>query len=429
MRERIHEKQMSQVLIRALQNKLIESQDTATIFYDLSYLKERIDSLIEQFPSTALHAIATKANPLPEILKYINQPQIGAETATLSEVHLAYKSGYKPQSIVFDSPAKTEDELTFALEKGLHINADSFGELERIAGLKNQIDSKSDIGLRVNPNVGMGKIGITSVAGSYSKFGIPLDAHREKIIQAYLDHEWLNGIHLHIGSQGCSLEQLITGVEKVLTFTKQVDERLEAASRPNRIKIIDIGGGLPVSYHKNKTVISFKEYKKALAGRCPELLSDRFRLITEFGRHIYANTGWIASRVEYVKKDNGTNTVINHVGADLLMRRCYHPDDWFHEISVTNGRGELKTGAATEKYIIAGPLCFNGDIIARDIILPKIDPGDYLLIHDAGAYTLSMYSRHTSRQTPKVLGYEDEGANFRLLKKRETADEVYSFWR
>lgn len=429
MRDRIDEKQMSQALIRALQNKLIESQDTATVFYDLSYLKERIDSLIEQFPSTALHALATKANPLPEIIKYVSQPQIGAETATLSEVHLAYRSGYKPQNIVFDSPAKTEDELRFALEKGLHINIDSFGELQRIAGLKKQIDSSSNIGLRVNPNVGMGKIGITSVAGSYSKFGIPLDAHREGITDAYLENEWLNGIHLHIGSQGCSLKQLVTGVEKVLTFAVSVNERLVAASRPNRIEIIDIGGGLPVSYHKNKSVISFKEYKAALAERCPELFGDRFKIITEFGRHIYANTGWIASRVEYVKKDNGTNTVINHVGADLLMRRCYHPKDWFHEISVTNSRGELKTGPATEQYIIAGPLCFNGDIIARDISLPEIEPGDYLLIHDAGAYTLSMYSRHTSRQTPKVLGYEDEGANFRLLKKRETPDDVYSFWR
>ena len=78
--------------------------------------------------------------------------------------------------------------------------------------------------------------------------------------------------------------------------------------------------------------------------------------------------------------------------------------------------------------IIAGPLCFNGDIIARDIELPVIEEGDYIILHDSGSYTLGMWSRHTSRLLPKVLGYTNNGVNFQLLKKEESLNDLYKFW-
>ncbi len=171
-----------------------------------------------------------------------------------------------------------------------------------------------------------------------------------------------------------------------------------------------------------------EQYLAMLQTSCPELFNGQFRLITEFGRYIYANAGWAASKVEYVKREPAYNIIITHIGADLLLRKCYNPQDWHHHITVVDKNGTLKTGTDTNKYIVAGPLCFAGDIIARDLELPVVEEGDYILIHDTGAYTLSMWSRYNSRQIPKVIGYTGEIHDFEIIKERETKEDLFDFW-
>jgi len=117
-----------------------------------------------------------------------------------------------------------------------------------------------------------------------------------------------------------------------------------------------------------------------------------------------------------------------HVGADLFLRKCYRPDDWHHEIIVLDSHGNIKTGIDKNKYMIAGPLCFAGDVIATEIILPPVEQGDYIIIQDTGAYTLSMWSRYNSRQIPKVIGYFNEGKTFEILRERESLDTLLAFW-
>jgi diaminopimelate decarboxylase len=71
-------------------------------------------------------------------------------------------------------------------------------------------------------------------------------------------------------------------------------------------------------------------------------------------------------------------------------------------------------------------LCFSGDILAKNVSLPEIEPGDFLAIHDTGSYTFSMWSRYNSRQTPRILGFRE--SNFAILKERETLSELVKFW-
>ena len=88
--------------------------------------------------------------------------------------------------------------------------------------------------------------------------------------------------------------------------------------------------------------------------------------------------------VEYVKDYTNPKTVMIHVGADLFLRKCYRPEDWHHEVTVLDKHGRLKSDGPKQKYVIAGPLCFSGDMIAKDIELPVVQEGDYILIHDVG---------------------------------------------
>jgi len=423
MKERISEQTISQTLQQAVSKDLFDEDHLSILFHDLDYIRQRVERLKNLFPASTLHTIAIKANPLPKILEYLKDFNVGAEGATLPEVYLAEKSGYEPSKIVFDSPAKTYQDLEYVLKRNFHINLDSFGELDRLDKILADIDSHSNIGLRINPQIGTGKIKMTSTAGEYSKFGEPLDEKEDEIIKYYKENNWLNAVHLHIGSQGNPIGQLIDGIEKVYKFVEKLNTIING-----QIKYFDIGGGFPVSYRKDKKPPSFQKFHDNLKNRCPNLFNGKYQLITEYGRSIHANSCWTASKVEYIKQSKQVNTAVIHVGADLFTRRCYLPDMWYHEISVYNSKGEPKTGAQDE-YNIVGPLCFSGDILARNIELPKIEAGDYIVIHDTGAYTLSMWNRHLSRQIPLAVGYHNSGEKFITLKEKESLHDVYNFWQ
>jgi diaminopimelate decarboxylase len=426
MKNRITDKNISAVLNTAIKKKIISEEDTSAVFYDLTFLKERIVELKKCFPSDTLHAIAVKANPLVNILKLIAKLNVGLETASLPELYLARKSKFTSNKIVFDSPVKTKAEIEYALKLGIHINADSLEELKIIDDLLNKRNSKSTIGLRINPQVGTGKIKITSVAGEYSKFGVPVKYRRKEIVEAYKKYKWLSGIHLHIGSQGISLSMLLKGIKIVYNLAEEINEILEKDNR--KIKIFDIGGGLPVSYDKKKKSVSVKKYTAGIKKACPKLFTNNYKLITEFGRWIHVNSGWTVSRVEYVKEDAKVKTAALHAGADMFLREIYNPGDWKHEIIVFNKNGNIKRGKDKKKYVLAGPLCFAGDAVAVNISLPKINKDDYVVVKDTGGYTLSMWSRYNSRQIPKVVGYYNNGKKFVIIKERETLDKIFKSW-
>lgn len=429
------------ILTRAFcHDELINQDDTALIFYDLGFIHRRIEKLKTLFPENTLHAIAVKANPLPSVLGKLKLMGTGAETASLPELIIALNSGFPAEKIVFDSPVKTIGEIEFALKTGVHLNADSFGEIERISKIMQHLNSKSAIGLRINPQAGTGKIEITSVAGNYSKFGVPVKDFRDEIIGTYLENDWLTAIHVHVGSQGCELPLLIKGIRIVYELALEINCLLEKSGKLHRIRVFDIGGGLPVAYKDDDLPPMMEEYAQTLKSAMPALFDGTFTLVTEFGRWVHANAGFALSRVEYLKTSKGTgktqdatfpstvNTIMIHVGADLLIRECYLPGQWSHKISVANPSGRIKTGNTEAKYTVAGPLCFQGDIIAREISLPQVAEGDYIIIHDTGAYTLSMWSRYNSRQIPKVIGFSDDGKDFEILRERETTEDLFNFW-
>ncbi|MCX6252050.1 MAG: diaminopimelate decarboxylase [Bacteroidetes bacterium] len=425
MKTNLSNQSIERVFKAALAKGLIHREDTAMIFNDLTFLKERILHLKSVFPSHTLHGIAMKANPLISILALCKPLDMGVEVASKGELFIAMKSGYPPDKIIFDSPVKTYNDLEYALNAGVHINADSFDEVKRIGHLLEKSGSSSTIGIRINPQVGTGKILESSVAGEYSKFGVPMKQHREELIQTFRENSWLTGVHLHVGSQGCSMDLLIEGIRVVYDFVKKVN----GLTGRRQINLFDIGGGLPVSYDSKTIPVSIEEYAGTIHKNFPELFEeDKWKLMTEFGRWVHVNTGWTMSRVEYVKHESGISTAMIHTGADLFVRECLNPKDWQHEYSVLDKEGNLKTGEDINLYNLAGPLCFSGDILARNVKLPHIEEGDFVIIHDTGGYTFSMWSRYNSRQTPGITGYFNEGEEFIMVKERESLEDVFKFW-
>ena len=418
---RIGTDQASQLLQLALQSDWVDDATTSFLIHDLSRMQQRIESLQAVFPKNCLHALAIKANPLVAVLRHAAQAGAGLEAASIEELHLALAAGCRPERIVFDSPAKTIAEIESALELGVLLNANSLPELDRIRSCLSRVASTSRIGIRVNPECGAGSIAETSVASKSSKFGVRLSEHRRELIAAFETSDWLTGLHVHVGSQGCSLDMLADAAVEIQSLREQI-----AAASGRDLQFIDLGGGLPTAYLSDDAPPSPTDYMQTLRQRAPKLVDGSLDLVTEFGRSVQAGCGVTFSKVEYLRPEQ--SMMITHVGADLLMRPAYMPANWKHEFALCDASGQLKAGpqAATT---IAGPLCFSGDIIGRDVSLPAAEPGDWLVIRDTGAYTVGMWSRHCSRSIPLVLGFQATASpSLVALRQAETPESMVQFW-
>jgi diaminopimelate decarboxylase len=415
--------QAAQVIALAIKQDLIGNRP-ALLLHNMTMLSQKIKHLHSYFPPQTLHALAIKSNPLVAVLQFAVAYGMGLEAASIEEVELARAANCPAERIVYDSPAKTRDEIAKALAWGVTINADNFEELERIDNiLAESPNTSSLIGLRINPQIGHGSISILSVSGQYSKFGVPITERRAEITAAFLRFTWLRGLHMHIGSQGIVKEQIAEATALIFQLRDEIHAKLGEA----RIISIDIGGGLPWRYRPDEPVTTPQDLAKILAKSVPQAWQDNIRLVTEYGRAIQAGCGFAASRVEYLKTDSVRRTAVIHFGADLMMRKVYHPNDWHHQISVLDCDANLKTGNE-ELHTIVGPLCFGGDILAENVKLPRIEEGDWIVLHDTGAYTLSLWSRHCNRGLPPVLGYITEPLQLNVLFPGETSKDIVRFW-
>lgn len=119
----------------------------------------------------------------------------------------------------------------------------------------------------------------------------------------------------------------------------------------------------------------------------------------------------------------------------MLVREVYNPHIWKHRISVFNPDGTPKeeSGGTEYKWDIVGPLCFSGDRLGIDQVFPfEILPGDYIVVHDAGGYSLGMYSLYNSRVFPSIYAFDSEALKhphvLTELKAQQTNEEIVQFW-
>lgn len=322
------------------------------VVYDLDAIDMAFQSLLTSFPSHFEHRFAVKSCPLAFFVKLAIENDVGLECASIVEVQHALRLGCAADKIVFDSPCKTRREIAFALHAGVEVNADNFDELDIIREHAEAV-FQSDfpectprfagrlprIGLRVNPLLGAGTNECLSVSTAHSKFGVPLtDSNRKRIIGFFRENPWMTGLHCHVGSQGCTLEMLARGAAIISELATEID----AAAGATRVKVLNIGGGLPANYDSDDIAPTFADYVNVLRRHAPQLFERTGRtILTEFGRSVSSKTGWIISEVEYVKRhddiaphDSIRQTAVIHAGSDLFVRTCYRPELFPHRLSV-----------------------------------------------------------------------------------------------
>ncbi|MEU2263077.1 diaminopimelate decarboxylase [Streptomyces sp. NPDC019645] len=420
-----------QAVRAAVEQGLLTETDPVVGLLDIAGVRSSAAALRTAFEeitdAPVLHAFAVKAAPLVPVLRLLDSEGIGAEVASPGELALALAAGVRPERIVLDSPAKTRAELTEALGLGIAVNADNLQELDRIDGLVGSGaglgSGGSQLGLRVNAQIGAGAIGALSTATATSKFGVALrdEGARERVVRAYLDRPWLTRLHTHSGSQGLGLELMTQGVRAVY----ELAEEINAAAGRQQIDTVDIGGGLPVNFTSDEESPTFAEYARALRDAVPGLFDGRYGLVTEFGRSLLAKHGTVLTRVEYTKTTGARPIAVTHAGVQVATRTVYDPASWPLRIAAYDAKGAPKPGD-TVVQDVAGPACFAGDLLAEARELPLLEPGDVVAALDTGAYYFSSHYAYNSLARPGVHGFHADagGVRFATVRAPQTIDEI-----
>jgi diaminopimelate decarboxylase len=379
--------------------------------WNMTDFRRQLRELKSAFPSNFLHTVATKTNPLEKIMEIASEEGIGAEAASLGELMMALKV-HKPENIVFDCPSKTMKDIEITLKSGVGFTLDNLGEVGRVDAILNKLKltPTQPIGLRLNPQIGLGTLATYSVSKPYSKFGVPITEEFNDVKQVYLQRKYMNMIHVHAGSQSYTMEQISVAIRRVLDLALDINK----SAGYQQIKTIDIGGGLCTNFSTETNTPSLHDWANVLKEQCPELFTGEFKVITELGRRLLAKQGFVISKIEYVKTAGGRRVLLQHVGADVAVRTVYKPQNWPLRVTLFGADGqtlhpqqdELLSGELLYADI-AGPCCID-DVLAPNLRpLPACNSGDLVLFHDTGAYYHSAYSYYNMRQVPALYSFEE----------------------
>lgn len=384
--------------------------------YDAQIIRTQIAKL-NQFDVVRF---AQKACSNIHILRLMREQGVKVDSVSLGEIERALAAGFVPgegrDDIVFTADMIDEATLDRVRELHIPVNAGSVDMLEQLGG----VSPGHRVWLRVNPGFGHGHSQKTNTGGENSKHGIwysDLPAALA-VIQRY--QLKLVGIHMHIGSgvDYGHLEQVCGAmVRQVIEFGQD----LEA---------ISAGGGLSIPYREGEEAINTDHYFglwNAARQQIAQHLGHPVKLEIEPGRFLVAESGVLVAQVRSVKAMGSRHFVLIDAGFNDLMRPAMYGS--YHHISALAGDGRSLERAAQIETVVAGPLCESGDVFTQQEggkvetrLLPAVVPGDYLVLHDTGAYGASMSSNYNSRPLlPEVLF---DNGKARLIRRRQTIEEL-----
>jgi Diaminopimelate decarboxylase len=254
------------------------------------------------------------------------------------------------------------------------------------------INKKVNVGVRINPNIDEKTIDKISTGKKTDKFGISID-NFEDIIDSLKKTNNLNlvGISCHVGSQIHNLDVF----EKIFKIMKTTTNKFIEAGF--NIENLDLGGGLAVQYLDTDPIIELDKLKKIFDLHFKNV---KYKISFEPGRYLVANAGCIITNIVAVKNNGGINYLITDAGMNTIVRPALY--NAIHRIDAIDVSSNMQI-----EYSIAGPICESSDILVKSITLPKQTIGNYLVIHDTGAYGHVMASDYNSRGLPAEILIND----------------------
>ncbi|MDA7835103.1 diaminopimelate decarboxylase [Methylophilaceae bacterium] len=388
-------------------DSIIEKFATPTYIYSKQRIVDNFKNLESAFKNVDhMICFAVKANSNIAILNLLAKNGAGFDIVSGGELRRVIAADGDPKKIVFSGVGKTSEEIKLAIENNiLAFNIESEDELIRIQEIAKSLNKKASISIRVNPDVNANTHPYISTGLKENKFGVSEESALNLYKKAKtMDSILIKGIDCHIGSQITDLKPFEDSVKKLIVLIDKLE--IEGI----KIKHMDIGGGIGISYEDEK-IIAFDDYANAVSA----LTKGRdFKILLEPGRVIMADAGAILTKVEYVKKTQDKNFAIIDAAMNDLMRPSLYGS--FHKI--------LNASETTEKesvFDIVGPICETGDFIGKDRLI-SIEPDNILVIMDTGAYAMSMSSNYNSR--PRLHELMIDKDRIHIIREKESFDDL-----
>lgn len=374
--------------------RLAAGHSTPFYAYDSQRIIQRIADLRAVLPGSLGIHYAIKANPFLPLVRLLAGQIDGADIASAGELDLALQAGIAPGRISFAGPGKRDSELAQAVANGVLINAESAGELLRLAAIAQHQGHVARVALRVNPAFELKGSGMR-MGGGPQPFGIDEEMIPELLTgwARFGSHLKFEGLHIFAGSQNLNG----AAIAETQRASYQLALRL-AAHAPAPIKTLNLGGGFGIPYFPHESPLELTPIIAALG----EIATDAARrlphaaLHLELGRYLVGEAGIYVTRIidkkvsrghTYLVTDGGLN---HHLAASgnfgQVIRRNY-------PVAIVPAQDAEKVGAANtanmERVSVVGPLCTPLDLLADNVDLPHAAPGDLFVIFQSGAYGAS----------------------------------------
>ncbi len=372
-------------------NDIIKSYKTPFYVYSQKAITENYIRLKNNLNADIFYAV--KANSNQAIIELLKLLGAGVDVVSIGELKRALIAGVDPKKIIFEGVGKSDKDIIFAIEKNIRlINIESINELMLIDSIAKTMNKKVNVGVRINPNIDGKTIDKISTGKKTDKFGISID-NFEDIIDSLKKTNNLNlvGISCHVGSQIHNLDVF----EKIFKIMKTTTNKFIEAGF--NIENLDLGGGLAVQYLDTDPIIELDKLKKIFDLHFKNV---KYKISFEPGRYLVANAGCIITNIVAVKNNGGINYLITDAGMNTIVRPALY--NAIHRIDAIDVSSNMQI-----EYSIAGPICESSDILVKSITLPKQTIGNYLVIHDTGAYGHVMASDYNSRGLPAEILIND----------------------
>ena len=386
--------------------KIAEAVGTPCYVYSHATLVRQFrsfDSAFSEVPHMVAYAI--KANSNLALLRLLANEGAGGDIVSGGELYRALQAGIEPQRIVFAGVGKSDDEVRYALRSNiLMFNVESSAELRAIDRVAGEMRTKARVALRINPDIDPKTHPYISTGLKKSKFGISAErALDEYKLATTLPHIEIVGVHKHIGSQLTQVSPYVDALKRILNLVEQL------AGIGVHLRYLNVGGGLGITY-RDETPPQPQDLAQAISPLVKDL---KCMLIFEPGRSIVGNAGALLTRVLYHKANpEKVFLIVDAAMNDLIRPSLYGA---YHEIKpVREIRDKLKKQVLAD---VVGPVCEAGDFLAKDRMMPLVDPGELLAVMSAGAYGFSMASNYNSR--PRVAEVLVKDAEFHVIRARE----------
>lgn len=399
---------------------------TPFFLYDTTILRQRMAEVAALTDGDGLQArYALKANPARVVLDAAREAGLWIDAVSGNEVLRAKRAGFpmghQPPVVMLTCDVYRDNGLATVLEEGVLPNVGSPGQIRDLA----EAGYRGPIALRANPGFGHGHVQACDTGGPSSKHGIWHEDIEAAAAMAAEAGFTVAGLHAHVGT-GPRVAEFGENMRRLAEVFGVLLPHFPA------VEGVNFGGGIPHPYRPSAERIDLAAYRGFLL-ETQRLLSGiaghTVRVEVEPGRYPVAGMAVLVARVTDVKatrtneKGPGNTFIMCDAGFNDLVRPAMYGSH--HEISIV-GEG---TGRLPQAMVVAGPLCESGDVFTRDDHelllprpLPRPEPGDLLVLHDAGAYGAAMSSNYVSLGRAAQVAWDGDRA--RLIARRESLEDV-----